>query len=205
MKTVFERVCAWNAARYEQEFNLELARKLLEEEYAEEWLQDYKRLRTSERTIESEVKCLDGLADIAYVAMGVCWKAGCTWELLVEAQERVLDLQVVAMEMWPQTAPGFFIGGLIDSFVYDAEVGVYDSMAMIINACMAEAMYTLGLTLPQFEEAMLAVCKSNDSKSVKRVTSDVKANAGDKGPFYVSPVHDLTKIMEQVHEQGRNL
>lgn len=205
MKTVFESVCAWNAARYEQEFNLELANKLLTEEYRDEWLPAFHKLHAGERTLAHEVECLDALADIAYVAMGVAWKAGCDWDAISLAQHRVLDAQADAMCAWPQLAPGFFIGGLIDSFNFDMEQGVYDTMAMIINACTAEAMYTLGLTEEQFTEAMKVVCNSNNSKSVKRVASDVKANAGDKGPFYVSPKLGLTKILEQVHEQGRNL
>lgn len=205
MKTVFESVCAWNAARYEQEFNLELANKLLTEEYRDEWLPAFRKLHAGERTLANEVECLDALADIAYVAMGVAWKAGCDWDAISLAQYRVLDAQANAMCAWPQLSPGFFIGGLIDSFNFDMEQGVYDTMAMIINACTAEAMYTLGLTEEQFTEAMKVVCNSNNSKSVKRVASDVKANAGDKGPFYVSPKLGLTKILEQVYEQGRNL
>ena len=205
MKQVFDSVCAWNAARYEQEFNLKLANKLLTEEYRDEWLPAFRKLHAGVRSLENEVECLDALADITYVAMGVCWKAGCDWEAISLAQYRVLDAQANAMCIWPQLSPGFFIGGLIDSFNFDMEQGVYDTMAMIINACTAEAMYTLGLTEEQFTEAMLVVCNSNNSKSVKRVASDVKANAGDKGPFYVSPKLGLTKIMEQVHEQGRNL
>lgn len=205
MKTVFESVCAWNAARYEQEFNLQLANKLLTEEYRDEWLPAFRKLHAGERSLANEVECLDALADIAYVAMGVAWKAGCDWDAISLAQHRVLDAQADAMCNWPQLAPGFFIGGLIDSFNFDMEQGVYDTMAMIINACTAEAMYTLGLTEEQFTEAMKVVCNSNNSKSVKRVASDVKANAGDKGPFYVSPKLGLTKILELVHEQGRNL
>lgn len=205
MKTVFESVCAWNAARYEQEFNLELANKLLTEEYRDEWLPAFRKLHAGERSLANEVECLDALADIAYVAMGVCWKADRDWGAISLAQYRILDAQADAMCNWPQLAPGFFIGGLIDSFNFDMEQGVCDTMAMIINACTAEAMYTLGLTEEQFTEAMKVVCNSNNSKSVKRVASDVKANAGDKGPFYVSPKLGLTKILEQVHEQGRNL
>lgn len=205
MKTVFESVCAWNAARYEQEFNLELANKLLTEEYRDEWLPAFRKLHAGVRSLENEVECLDALADIAYVAMGVAWKAGCDWDAISLAQYRVLDAQADAMCAWPQLSPGFFIGGLIDSFNFDMEQGVYDTMAMIVNACTAEAMHTLGLTEEQFTEAMRVVCNSNNSKSVKRVASDVKANAGDKGPFYVSPKLGLTKILEQVHEQDRNL
>lgn len=205
MKTVFESVCAWNAARYEQEFNLELANKLLTEEYRDEWLPAFRKLHTQERTLANEVECLDALVDITYVAMGVIWKAGCDWDTVSLTQHRVLDAQANAMCVWPQLSPGFFIGGLIDSFNFDLELGICDTMAMIINACTAEAMYTLGLTEEQFIEAMKVVCNSNNSKSVKRVASDVKANAGDKGPFYVSPKLGLTKILEQVYEQNRNL
>lgn len=199
MLAIYNHVCAWNAARYEQEFNLELAVKLLREEYAAEWLQHVTKL-TCMHTHEKElyVKLLDDLADICYVAFGICWKVGATWQDICDAQARVLHNQMAALEAWPQVRPGYFVGTLIDSFEFDNELGVIDNMVQIINCCGCEALYTLQLTPEQFERAILAVCMSNNSKSVKRVASDVKANAGDKGPYYFAPDVALRKIIDEV-------
>lgn len=195
MQTIFERVSAWNAARYEQEFNLELAHSLLSEEYGREWLPHYEEAAQRAPSALQDAKLLDDLADICFVAFGIVWKIGGTWQDIAAAQERVLDRQIQALEMWPQIRPGFFIGSLIDSFKYDSELGVIDSMTQIINCCVAEAMYSLCVTPDQFHCALLAVCDSNDSKSIKRVAANVKANAGDKGPFYVPPTAALVQIM----------
>lgn len=200
MQAIFERVSMWNAARYEQEFNLELAVKLLREEYAAEWLQHVTKLSCM-HTHEKElyVKLLDDLADICYVAFGICWKVGATWQDICAAQERVLQAQMIGLEAWPQIRPGYFIGALIDSFEFDNELGVIDSMLQIINCCGCEAMYTLSVTPEQFERACMAVCISNDSKSVQRVAADVKANAGNKGPYYIAPDIALRKIIDEVN------
>lgn len=197
MQTIFERVSNWNAARYEQEFNMDLAVKLLNEEYGREWLPHYEEAAQRAPSALQDAKLLDDLADICFVAFGIIWKIGGTWQDIIDAQERVLGQQVKAMETWPQVRPGFFIGSLIDSFKHDNELGVIDSMVQIINCCTAEAMYSLCVTPELFEQAMLAVCDSNDSKSIKRVASDVKANAGDKGPYYFSPVQALVGIMKE--------
>ena len=197
MQTIFERVSNWNAARYEQEFNMDLAVKLLNEEYGREWLPHYEEAAQRAPSALQDAKLLDDLADICFVAFGIIWKIGGTWQDIIDAQERVLGQQVKAMETWPQVRPGFFIGSLIDSFKHDNELGVIDNMVQIINCCTAEAMYSLCVTPELFEQAMLAVCDSNDSKSIKRVASDVKANAGDKGPYYFSPVQALVGIMKE--------
>ena len=199
MQEVFNRVCEWNAARYEQEFNLELAVKLLREEYAEEWLPHVRKLnQVYQHETELYVKMLDDLADICYVAYGICWKVGATWQDICAAQERILQEQLNSLASWPQVRPGYFIGAMIDSFENDNELGVIDSMVQIINCCSCEASYTLLLTPEQFERALLAVCISNASKSVQRVASDVKANAGNKGPYYVAPDLALQKIIAEV-------
>ena len=197
MQTVFERVSKWNAARYDQEFNLELAEKLLREEYAKEWLQHMSSYICSLDVEELEVKLLDDLADITYVAFGVCWKIGADWDDIAAAMTRTLQPVTNSLDTWTQIRPGFFIGGLIDAFVHDHELGVIDAMTMIITCCMAEATYTLQLSVSDFEAACLAVCDSNDSKSIKKVASDVKANAGDKGPYYVAPEAALKQILER--------
>jgi len=191
MKTVIQRVAKWNAARYEQVMDIKLAESLLREELSE-WHAAY--MDAQSEVLTAEVEMLDALADITYVAFGIAWKADCELE---EAWERNFAETINAVSSWPQQRPAFFIAGLIDSFVQDFEIGVADGLVQIVAVCFAEAMYTLRLTQDQFKAALLAVCDSNDTKSIHKVASDVKANAGNKGPYYVSPTAALEKILKE--------
>lgn len=180
LQTVFERVANWNSKRYEQEYNHALAINLLREEY-NEWRLD-----------KEPVKKLDGLCDIVFVAAGVLWKAK-----VVERQnlyiENVFDfidniINNTAIE------PGYFIGMNIDKLEVDTTYPVEEAVCHIILLAFAQASH-MGLSQDQFMDALLVVCDSNDSKSIKKVAADIKANAGDKGPYFVAPEPRLQTIL----------
>lgn len=187
MKTmidVYRNVSAWNAARYDQQLDLALATTLLCEEYDEHFEKG-----------ALAVDKLDALGDISYVALGICWKADISEELLVQKLNYWQDYLVDALNSMPGLAPIFLIPGFVSSFAYDMEFGVADSMAAILNLCYFQAAYSYKLTTSDWLATLEAICKSNDSKSVMKVAADVKANAGNKGPNYVPPTADLVRIL----------
>jgi|SaaInlStandDraft_3_1057020.scaffolds.fasta_scaffold45561_2 predicted HAD superfamily Cof-like phosphohydrolase len=74
-----KRICTWNAKRYEQEFNKELAMNLLREELLEFY------------HAKEEVDELDALLDLVYVAFGAMWKMGLSSEQIIEALKVVCN------------------------------------------------------------------------------------------------------------------
>lgn len=191
MKDIYNRVANWNAQRYEQEFNLELACSLLREEY-NEW-----------KDAKEPLDQLDGLCDVAYVALGIIWKIDGWPSADVILRTDQFCASIKAACEWPEIQPGYFIAGLIDSFEKDCNIGVVNSMLQIIAISLAQAQYSFNLTAEEFKEALLAVCDSNDTKVVERVAANVKANNGHKGDSYVSPSAALLEII--VHAQERNI
>ncbi|UIS54080.1 putative NTP pyrophosphohydrolase [Edwardsiella phage vB_EpP_ZHX] len=183
MNNIYQRVVTWNEARYEREFNLNLAVALLREEY-NEWL-----------TAKTKVGKLDGLCDIAFVALGVIWKNNTPDFWLDDAFQRAYDNQL-AHSVYE---PIYYTAALLDVLERTdvSQEQVLDIMAELIVQCQAQALY-MGLSNKQWLRAMNVVCDSNASKSIKKVASDVKANAGDKGPFYFPPTSGLAKILREV-------
>jgi hypothetical protein len=184
LQTVFERVSAWNAARYEQEYSNTLAVSLLREEYTE-WLHSV-----------VAVDKLDALCDITYVALGIVWKANVHSSMFGVAFHNSLITVNMLVDSF-ELNPAYFIGSLIDALEYEADYPVTQSVANIIALSLAQAL-SMGLSEEQFTQALLVVCDSNDSKSVKKVASDIKANAGDKGLGFIPPEPRLLKILAEV-------
>ena len=182
MNNVFNRVAKWNAARYPREYNHALSVALLREEF-QEWLD-----------ATSVVDKLDALCDQVYVALGVLWKAdiGDEQNAIAEATANETLIKLVeANELWP----GYFNGTYLAVFEFENEYPVEQSMHNIIQACLGQ-MLSMGLSYAQCIEALLIVCDANDSKSIRKTEAHVKANAGDKGPYFVSPEPRLAKLLE---------
>lgn len=181
LQTVFARVAAWNAARYEQEYSNTLAVSLLREEY-DEWLHSV-----------TAVDKLDALCDITYVALGIVWKANVHPSMFGVAFSNSLTTVNMLVDSF-ELNPAYFIGSLIDVLEYEADYPVAQSTTNIIALSLAQAL-SMGLSEEQFIEALLVVCDSNDSKSVKKVASDIKANTGDKGVGFIPPEPRLLEIL----------
>ena len=177
MDKIIQRVCSWNAARYEQEYNKDLALSLLAEEY-KEWTD-----------AENNVDKLDAMCDLIYVAIGVLWKIGkeeADWQYAAESVDSIVDV--------PDLAPAYFIAPLLTVYELDETFSVIQVMQRIVFVAIAQMLY-MGLSYDQAIEALNIVCDANDSKSIKKTASDVKANT-DKGPYFRSPEPRLTKLLE---------
>lgn len=181
----FERVAKWNSLRYAQEFNETLQANLASEEYYE----------TADA--ETYVDRLDGHIDQVYVSLGGLWKIG------LEAAEAYNFLEAAT--------------AYSDLVTSDLE---YDEVMYCISECIAQiattsgprqamalanivalnyrALMLLGYTAGECLRAADIVCDSNDSKSVKKTATDVKANAGDKGAFFIDPAPRLQVIVDEM-------
>lgn len=178
--TAFVSVCDWNSKRYEREYNHELSVNLILEEYLE-FLE----------AKDNEVEKLDAIADIQFVALGCLWKLGKEQLDFTEANALTNTLLQTGMP------PICNISSLIASFNnYDTGIELDTFYMIIFNLCSVQAQHELGLDNEQIMDALLAVCKSNNTKSIKKTASDVKANDGDKGTYYVPPTKNLKKILE---------
>lgn len=186
MQEVYERVRKWNAARYPRVYVQALSMALLREEY-QEWLD-----------AKDDVDRLDALCDITFVAMGCIWKLDVTDAQNCEAAENaftIMDNMIDGFEL--NTA--FLIPCYLDVAVHVKDYPQLQTMHNIVVACMGQ-MLSMGLSEDQIEQALIAVCKSNESKTIVKTEPGVKANI-DKGPFYMSPTMDLECILAGVKNE----
>jgi hypothetical protein len=184
MHRVFPRVISWNQKRYPQEYNHSLTLALLKEEF-QEWLE-----------APTEVDKLDALCDIVYVALGALWKADVDEETNAAAEERAQQVFSNLVDFTDEPHYAYFISTHLTVLEYEPDYPVVLGLHLIIKAALTE-MLSMSLTYEQCIEALLVVCDSNDSKSVKKVDPAVKANAGDKGPYFVTPEPRLQAILDK--------
>lgn len=183
MEPIMKRVEAWNAARYEREFNLDLAIALLTEEH-KEWLD-----------AETPVDELDALCDKIYVALGVIWK------LNISNAENNYSADLAHHDVYKlmetnTLMPAYLVSSVINSVGRDSEYSVLYGMHMIIKLCLTQ-MTAMGLEPKHIFAALLTVCESNDSKQITKTASDIKANQV-KGISYIPPEPKLQSILDSV-------
>lgn len=170
--------------RYAQEYNMGLQANLAEEEYSETI------------TAKTEVERLDGHIDQIYVAMGGLWKLGLELEDAVRVLEASYNYLAVFSNNFSYEAINEEVAVLIDALSQCQDSNV--TTCLLANICNYNylALEKYGY---EYKEMLLAaeiVCDSNDSKSVKKTASDVKANDGDKGAFFKDPTPQLQNIVD---------
>lgn len=176
MHKVYDRVCAWNAKRYDQVFDHDLAIDLIQEEFNEILL------------ASTETDKLDGLCDMTYVALGAIWKLGNGFDV-AKIRQAFNDVN----KLYEVECPAPIL--MLIPFLLEVEDGADHDMWLY--RCLAHAhaeALMMQLTAEQFEEAMLIVCDSNDTKTVEKTASNVKANM-DKGPYFTPPEPKLAALL----------
>lgn len=118
---------------------------------------------------ESEENLLKELMDVAYVGIGAMWKYGLEEHQILAALDPSIPTQF-----------GEVITALAD----------------ITNCMLDNAVRDLELSQEQVVRALLAVCDSNDTKTIKKTAPDVKANVV-KGEFYRPAEPACKKILEE--------
>ena len=177
MSDVYERVAAWNAARYDQVFDKDLAIKPLREEYME-YLES-----------ETDVDRLDALCDLTYIALGTLWKLDAPLATQNNCNEEARALANKFIDLG-EIDLAFFIGTFLDVYEY-ASYPVTQTVFNILAFCSSQM---LGMGIDSIE-AMLIVCDSNDSKVAKKTDSTVKANI-DKGSSFIAPEPRLQALLD---------
>ena len=176
----------WNAARYDQVFNYDLAVKLLLEETEE--------LFTADNLIDR----LDAVGDITFVAMGVLWKMGLSAEE-IHAFFYKTDLRIMTMfELHDHMNLVLeHIINRVDDSVYGTVPGAYFACYATFITCIQflQSVKMQGC----FYDIVDAICDSNNTKEVKgKVDPAVKANIV-KGDSFVPPTQRLEEIVKGVN------
>jgi hypothetical protein len=183
----FQRVADWNSKRYAQELSLPLQFSLHREEFLET------------QNAANEVERLDGHIDQVFVALGGIWKLGldrddaCValdaaqtyWEIMCLDDSYDMVMERIASHVTileyaltqPATTP--------------ALVMVFASISALNYIALSKCGYEAAETI----SAAHIVCDSNDSKSIKKTASDVKANV-DKGALFIAPEPRLQVIVD---------
>lgn len=188
MNNIYQRVVNWNSKRYDRAYNHKLTLSLLREEY-HEWLQS-----------KTDVDHLDALCDVIYVAFGALWKLDINQETMDAAFENAFERTGMLLQI-DEPHPAYLIATILDVLKYEDDYLIADGLAMIAVLAQTE-MYGMGLTHEQCNQALLIVCDSNDSKSIMKVAADIKANAGNKGPYFVPPEPRLEKLLAERKSNG---
>ena len=116
----------------------------------------------------NKVEELDGYMDISFVAIGAMWKYG-------------LDAAEIMFEIDQNTA--------------HSDIEVIHWLANHVNICFHKA----GMMFDDPQNVLDAyqiVCESNHSKSIKKTASNIKANDGDRGPYFRDPAPRLKQLLE---------
>ena len=184
--TIYDRVCGWNMKRYDREYNHELSCNLLREEHKEYF------------EAENNVQQLDALCDIVYVALGIVWKLNLE-QSVVDYNSELAAQQVEKFVESNTLEPIYFLSAAVDSFEHDNEMPLALSIQLIITLAFTQ-MHCMGLTASEALYAMSIVCDSNDSKSINKTPTNVKANI-DKGEFFVAPEPRLQTIINTIMER----
>lgn len=180
---VVQKCIDWNAARYDQVYNYELAVKLLLEEMEEL------------AEAPSVVEMLDAIGDITFVTIGVMWKLGITAE---EIKSLFYDKHLTTIGSHEAYNYSMYI---VNTFTADTVrcTKIEEMHPGLMLACMATFLVALnalrGLGMQHsFYDIVDAICESNNTKEIKGKTdASIKANV-IKGPKYISPTERLKQI-----------
>lgn len=186
-KTITQHAIDWNAARYEKQFDFELSRSLLLEEICE--------LFEAKTTVDK----LDAIGDIIFVAIGVLWKLGLSDDEIKHIfYSRQLDtFDNIELHNYMCSVMEYFAPRISSS---NGEWPIFELTMYSVFVIAINAARSLGFQ-EYLYEIVLCICKSNNTKSVVRTDSGVKANI-NKGSNYVPPTRDLMYIVNIVQMKG---
>ena len=188
--TIFERVAKWNEARYPRIYNHELSISLLQEELTEYF------------EAKSSVDQLDALCDLVFVSMGILWKTNVSMKML-DLDSARSNSQALALLTGHDFEPIHLVAAILIRHKYIPDnYSVSLAVQTVVTFCMTQ-MALIGLDTTESLDALLVVCECNDSKSVEKVESHIKANGKDKGKNFVSPEYALSIILTSM-EKRRN-
>lgn len=187
MDSIVKKCVDWNAARYDQVYNYDLAAKLLMEEVDELFV------------AINPIDKLDAIGDIIFVGIGVLWKLGLEVdeiELIFRTEDKLLPhFDLLTLSKYGVEAESA-IFELLDERRKSMHIGVYPGVALTVSSCFIIAcgtLHAMGMS-SSFYDIVNAICNSNNTKEIKGKTDpSIKANI-TKGDNYVPPSAALFEI-----------
>lgn len=179
MSLIIQSVVTWNAQRYEQVYNAALTYNLLKEE-------------TDEGNTKDAVTLADSYADVIFVAIGALWKTGLTPGQIASFLDDTMLTYTEGSTLHETYPPLPILCAWFETVVDLAQTRRL--LAYFVHAAYGSLATMGGQTFA--DNVVLAVCKSNGTKVVKRTDPTVKANI-DKGTDYVPPTADITALVTQ--------
>lgn len=181
MNEIYNRVANWNNQRYDRQYNHALTLSLLTEEFGE-WYDS-----------ATDVDRVDAMCDVVYVAFGALWKLKLSDNAMSQVMNQCLQDAFIILDN-SVIEPVHFIAAELASMHKESS---FEGLARIIGFGLGQ-LYHMGFSPAEAVEALQIVCDSNDSKSVKKTDSSVKANAGDKGAGFIAPEPRLQNLLDHV-------
>lgn len=182
--TITDRCILWNSQRYEQEYDYDLAARLLLEE-TEELFQ-----------ANGPISKMDAVGDIIFVAMGVFWKLG-----LNEEQVKIVfhEADMTTMTISEAHDWAMRVEWKMMDWVDESIKGAYPGITLACNCAFVIALSALRALNLQHKvyDIVHVICDSNHTKVIKgKTAANVKANI-DKGASFVPPDAGLQKIYSE--------
>jgi hypothetical protein len=178
------RVINWNQARYNQEFNYQLAVDLLMEELHELF------------KAKNDVEILDAIGDICFVAIGVFWKAKVYPKTINFIWDNLCNTPNPKDLVWKCD---HFNELFTTSSDYKKWNNSEKAACILALHCMylvcANKIASMGIGLHKIADILEIICNSNDTKEIKgKTAAHIKANIS-KGEGYVAPTAALNNLL----------
>lgn len=192
VRNTVQRVMNWNAARYEQVFNYDLALALLKEETEELFGSD----------LHQDI--MDAVGDITFVSIGIMWKLGFNSDTVSKALVHLQKLEYHEVGAYTIDTHLALVAQLqnLDEVQLEQVFSILHYVVTTLAFVCIPALNDLGLK-NHFFELLNIICDSNDTKSLpsEKVDASIKANTS-KGKNFVPPTRDLITLYNKVKKHG---
>jgi len=136
-------------------------------------------------------------------ACGLVWDTNdpcepdCEAEMMYSIIERVINWNRERYDQeYTHTLQTALLKDTVSKFTYaDSRVERVKELSDIIYLAIG-ALWKLGLGESQIRNSIMAICNSNDTKTITKTLPSVKANI-DKGVNYMPPESDIAKIINE--------
>lgn len=184
MIDIVKKTIDWNAERFEQRYNYDMAVKLILEESEELFAAQ-----------GNEIEIMDAVGDIVFVAIGNFWKMGFTHQQIhaMLYDFNLAEAPAIADYNWKLQ-----IQEWIMDHVPEDLPAAYPVVELSLNAIFMIAIPALrGIGMQsKFYDVCHAICDSNNTKAIKKTAHTEKANI-DKGTTFIPPTDTLIKLWQE--------
>lgn len=90
------------------------------------------------------------------------------------------------------------VGELYNACIASDKVEIVDGLVDIIYVAIG-ALWKMGFNSEQIYSAIAIVCRSNNTKSITKTKSDIKANI-NKGNYFIPPTDAIEELLKELEE-----